>query len=173
MSGLELLKEGEAKRYIEPPESPWRKTLGEAQLAEIRKNIRIAPKEYGTNRLKVGDEMIEATGKLHHKMLVSGDVAIMGTSFNFSTGAETNQEQLVLFFDHELAEDGRGIVDALAARSERSVYEETQRRNAKKEFRVVESPDVDKPVVRKPAASPKGEGNCVPAVKKLLKAARK
>lgn len=153
MTGQELQKEGDIKRYVELPDSPWRKTLGEKQLAELRKTIRIAPREYGTNRVRIGEEVFEATGKLHHKMLISGDAAVMGTSFNFSTGAETNQEQLAIFFDREMANDGRGIVEALAKNSERSVFEETQRRNMRNDFgKIVDDPDVDKPVKRAPAA---------------------
>ncbi|OFZ18634.1 MAG: hypothetical protein A2X94_01720 [Bdellovibrionales bacterium GWB1_55_8] len=175
MSGLELQKEGDTKHYAELAESPWRKTLGEKQLDELRKNIRIAPPEYGTHHIKANGEALEATGKLHHKMLISGDAAIMGTSFNFSTGAETNQEQLVVFVDREMADDGRSIVESLAVKSERSVYEETVRRNTKSEFRVVDDPDVDRPVKRAPAnakAKPgKNSGKCAPAVVDMVKAA--
>jgi phosphatidylserine/phosphatidylglycerophosphate/cardiolipin synthase-like enzyme len=158
LSGLKLVEDANHhKQYVDDPDAPIRKVLNEAQLQSLRGMIRVAPPEYSNKKIKIDGQELELTAKLHHKVLVSGRAAIVGTSFNFSTGAESNNEQILAFLDTELAERSAGMVDFLFKRGARTVYEEAQRRNQASEFDDSVAPEVDqrKRVMKvKPAAAP-------------------
>jgi hypothetical protein len=67
--------------------------------------------------------------KIHHKILSTGTFAIMGTSFNFSNGAQGNNEQIVVFKDKSIVETIEGMTRWLTERSPRSVSDEAVLRN--------------------------------------------
>lgn len=126
MSGL---KKNTRTSYIEDDQSPWLKALGDDRMYVLRKNVRVAPARYGNTRMKIGDEVYNVSAKIHHKIMSVGDFAVIGTSFNFSEGAEKNNEQVLVFNDPAMAAVVRGITDELFEQSPRSVYEEAERRN--------------------------------------------
>lgn len=128
MSGL---KKNTKTSYVDDPENPWTQALGDDRLHVLRKNVRVAPARYGNTRLKVGDTVYDVSAKIHHKIMSVGDFAVIGTSFNFSEGAEKNNEQVLVFNDPSMAAVVRGITDELFEQSPRSVYEEAERRNAR------------------------------------------
>ncbi len=126
MSGL---KKNTKTSYIEDPENPWVKALGDDRLHALRKNVRVAPARYGNTRVKIGENVYDVSAKIHHKIMSVGDFAVIGTSFNFSEGAEKNNEQVLVFNDPAMAAVVRGITDELFEQSPRSVFEEAERRN--------------------------------------------
>jgi phosphatidylserine/phosphatidylglycerophosphate/cardiolipin synthase-like enzyme len=139
MAGLERVIDQKTgvKYYREIPNSPWLKVLGAKRQQELRKKIRIAPEQYGEQHVdfEEGDNTvkIKLTGKIHHKgLVISDEAAIMGTSFNFSNGAMTNNEQVLVVHDPKItAQFGRGI-DWLISQSAGTVFQETMRRNGYK-----------------------------------------
>lgn len=135
MSGLKRVSEGKGRNkkvtFVEDPQNPWTKRLKAEQLASLRKGVRVAPFSYGNSHVAIGGVRHEVTAKIHHKIMSMGDFAVIGTSFNFSEGAENNNEQVLVFNDPKMAEIVRGITAELASQSPRSVYEEAERRSAR------------------------------------------
>lgn len=113
------------------PENPWMKSLTPEQMTALRKNVRVAPLVYGKTNVNLNSVNYEVTAKIHHKLMSMGDYAVIGTSFNFSEGAEKNNEQVLIFRDPKLAGIVRGITAELAAASPRSVAEAAELRNAR------------------------------------------
>ncbi len=140
MSGLKRTSKGRGKdkvvRFEGDTENPWVKSLTEDQLIALRKNIRVAPAVYGRANVRIGNNSYDLTSKIHHKIMSMGDFAIIGTSFNFSNSAETNNEQLLVFRDPKMAAIVQGITSELAGESPRSVYEEAERRMARENMSV-------------------------------------
>ena len=73
---------------------------------------------------------MKVNAKIHHKILATPRFAILGTSFNFSEGAESNNEQILVFRDTQLASAVHGMVDYLSKDSPGSVHSEGLRRNS-------------------------------------------
>lgn len=118
-------------RYLEDPESPWKRELTPGQLRLLRRQVRIAPQIYGNSVVDWRGTKYDVSAKIHHKLMSAGDFAVVGTSFNFSEGAENNNEQVLVFKDRKIAKIVDGITQSLARNSARSVYEEALRRNAR------------------------------------------
>jgi hypothetical protein len=130
MSGMKRIENPDkTKTYLDDPENPWTKGLSPLQLMDLRKRVRIAPKVYGEHHVKVQGVNKKVNAKIHHKILATPRFAIMGTSFNFSEGAESNNEQILVFRDSQLAEAAHGMVDYLKRSSPGSVASEASRRN--------------------------------------------
>ncbi len=128
------------KWYAEVKNGPWMKSLNRNQMQTLRDNIRIAPSIYGNNTVSVAGKKIQIISKIHHKILSTGDFAVVGTSFNFSQGAEKNNEQILVFRDADLVARVEGMYKWLADRSPRSVHQEALRRNT---LPRLEEPEVD------------------------------
>ncbi|CAN5473400.1 hypothetical protein BH10BDE1_BH10BDE1_26060 [soil metagenome] len=118
-------------RFLKDADDPWTKSLTADQLAELQKHIFIGPLAYGNSHARIDGQDIEVSAKIHHKLLSMGDFAVVGSSFNFSKSAETNNEQILVFNDPEMAQVVRGITAELAATSPRTVFEEAERRMAR------------------------------------------
>jgi phosphatidylserine/phosphatidylglycerophosphate/cardiolipin synthase-like enzyme len=127
MSGMK--RDGD--KFLEDPSSQWSKGLSPKQLADLRKKVFVAPSYYGTHNLKFNNKSYPVTSKIHHKLMSVGDFAVMATSFNFSSNAEKNNEQVLVFRDHELAQFVNGIAKYLAQNSAGTVQKEALRRNAR------------------------------------------
>lgn len=153
IAGYELVGEGEEKRYVELENNRWRDLLGKKAYEELRAQIKIAPSIYGTRSIKVDNQSFEVTSKIHIKEMVTGEkgsrIAITG-SFNFSDGAESNQEYIASFRDATVADALTGMILSLHAASPRSVAKEAVRRNERREYDAkVETKDVEKPKKKK------------------------
>jgi phosphatidylserine/phosphatidylglycerophosphate/cardiolipin synthase-like enzyme len=135
MSGMKRLNEKKGRkkitRFLEDESDPWSKSLTADQMTTLRSHIHIAPLAYGKSKVKIAGKEYDVSAKIHHKLLSMGDFAVVGSSFNFSKSAETNNEQILVFRDPKMAEVVRGIAAELAAQSPRSVFEETERRMAR------------------------------------------
>lgn len=129
MSGMKLNVVNGKKNYVDDPQGAWWQALGEANIKKLRQGIYCAPKVYGDNHLKIGGQSYKASAKIHHKILATPNFAIVGTSFNFSKGAESNQEQLLVFRDKNLSRVVDGMVKFLAEGSKGTVNAEALRRN--------------------------------------------
>lgn len=131
MSGMKRVEDPTTKKktYLEDPQNPWVKSLGDAKINDIQKKVFIAPKVYGNNWATVNGKKVKVNAKIHHKILATENYAIMGTSFNFSEGAESNNEQILVFRDRNLSDAVDGMVKYLVQNSPGTVYQEGERRN--------------------------------------------
>lgn len=132
MSGLKLEITPTSKTYLDDREGKWWKALGDEQMVALRKNIYGAPKVYGEHHLRIEGKAAKANGKIHHKILATPNFAIMGTSFNFSQGAESNNEQLLIFKDKKMSKIVDGMLKHLVKASRGTVASEALRRNSMK-----------------------------------------
>jgi hypothetical protein len=119
------------KRYWfdEDTESDFYTNFSAAERSQLREAVFIAPKEYASFKKKIDGKGYEWNAKLHHKILSSGEFAILGTSFNLSASAERNNEQILIFKDPYLVDAVDGIARYLSEKSKVTVYQEAQRRN--------------------------------------------
>ncbi len=142
MSGLARKTDGpEEGLYIVDPDSRWRNLFSsDTEFDRFRENIRLGPIEYrDMNWVEYIDQQgakqkVSISAKVHHKSLVSGGELskyewVIAGSFNFSEGAEGNNEQIFVIRDPEFAEEFHGIIDALYEKSPSSVLEDAKRRN--------------------------------------------
>lgn len=129
LSGYELKEEDKEKRYVALADNPLRRLLGADAYATLKADIKVAPPQYGKHHLRTAQGEIEYDAKLHHKVLISGDVVIAGTSFNISSNAEGNNEQMIVFRDPEVVRDMTAAFDGLFRKSRVSVEDEVHRRN--------------------------------------------
>lgn len=161
MSGLKLQRSKNKEtppKYLEIPNSPWKKLLGEERLEELRKHIRTAPPEYGNHHVSVGGQNVEVSSKIHHKILITGDpsdsrLTVTG-SFNFSAGAESNQEYILVTNDERISTELDSAVDELYKNSENSVFEEAIARNTRNNFEDVIESNVERAQIRRRKVSP-------------------
>jgi phosphatidylserine/phosphatidylglycerophosphate/cardiolipin synthase-like enzyme len=142
MSGLKMDITPTSKTYSDDKDGKWWKTLGETQIQKIRKGIYVAPKIYGDHHLKINNKSLKSTGKIHHKILATPNFAIVGTSFNFSQGAESNNEQLLIFRDKKMSKLVDGMLKYLIDHSPGTVHKEALRRNVIR-GKVLESESVE------------------------------
>jgi hypothetical protein len=129
MSGLTLLSNDKKKVYFEDPQNSWVTSLTSDQLHQIRGQVKVAPSSYGIRIYKFGKQPLTVTAKIHHKVMATGPYAIVGTSFNFSKGAEENNEQLLVFRDKKVVQFVHGMTEWLFERSRGSTYSEAMKRN--------------------------------------------
>lgn len=160
MSALERVKnKNKTVRYqiSSDPEHPWKLLCNPAPAVlnsnnsiptclnenfenKIRSMIFVAPSLYGNHSAEVTIDGIKKnitlTSKIHHKIMSirSEDraeaFAVLGTSFNFSEGAETNNEQVLVFQDRAMAIAVENIVESLHQEAI-SVTQEANNRNLK------------------------------------------
>ena len=135
MSGLKLDITPTSKTYSDDVNGAWWKGIGADQIQILRKKIYNAPPVYGEHHLKIGGQAMKANGKIHHKILATPNFAIMGTSFNFSKGAESNNEQLLIFRDRKMSKIVEGMLKHLVNGSKGTVSSEALRRNTMRNFK--------------------------------------
>lgn len=107
MSGMQR---DENKVYSNNPDSPLK------DIAEnLKKSIRINPKHFGEFNVKIKnaegkEENVKLTVKLHHKVMIFPKIkaVVVGTSFNVSDAAESNQEQVAIFKNHPIIKKTEG-----------------------------------------------------------------
>ncbi|MCM2303943.1 MAG: hypothetical protein NDJ72_04525 [Elusimicrobia bacterium] len=122
--------EGKAKEYVEAAANALREVLGAERYEAIRKNLRVGPRAYKNHVYKPEEgAAIQYNAKIHHKVVISGDYAVLGTSFNFSEVANSNQEQFLLTSDKALVAAMTEVFDGLFALATTSIVEEIVRRN--------------------------------------------
>lgn len=139
IAGFKLREDGKTKEYVKiaDKDNPWRKALGREGYEELLKHLRIAPSEYGTRNVKTIDGNFKLTAKLHHKILCAGPIGdqlcIYG-SFNFSEGAESNQEYIVVFRDKKTNKSLTSVVTTLEGKSEKTVVQQALHKNRTMSF---------------------------------------
>jgi len=157
LAGLEVDASGKSKQYVEAAANALKEVLGAETYAKLLENIRIAPHAYGEH--VAGAQKFNA--KIHHKVFISGDSAIVGSSFNPSDNAEHNNEQIMVTNDPSLVRAITQAFDGLYGSTQRSVHEEALRRNERGE---VSSDEIDDQYGHddeqaRGRKSPKGKGN--------------
>lgn len=141
MSSLKRDDDGEFISFKSLSSSPWKTLFEENRLNydRFKNNILVAPDQYGEKYVKIAGKSLKVNAKIHHKLFVGGALSTLGTSFNFSDNAEINNEQMIAFYDRDLADSARAIVDSLAddieskSKSTHSVNVEADLRNSKHE----------------------------------------
>ncbi|MEK7356676.1 MAG: hypothetical protein AAB250_09515, partial [Bdellovibrionota bacterium] len=157
LSGLE--RNTETGRYSPLAIDPLKSGLTAGELADLRSNIRIAPRVYGEKHIKVDGNNVKLTSKIHHKVFIfpESEVSVVGTSFNPSASAESNQEQVMIVRDAGIAKTARGMFEYLYKNSAASVTEEAERRNKRPVIEKEETEDgLGAPVVAAPLAAAAG-----------------
>lgn len=130
MSGLKRIEDKNKKKtYLPDSENAWVKSLGEERIKNLQQKVFIAPKIYGNNWVNVNGKNVKVSAKIHHKILATENYAILGTSFNFSQGAESNNEQILVFRDPQLSDSVDGMIQYLIENSPGTVADEAIRRN--------------------------------------------
>jgi phosphatidylserine/phosphatidylglycerophosphate/cardiolipin synthase-like enzyme len=129
MSGLKKVVEGKKKYYLPDYSNPWYKSLGESRINDIQKKVFVAPKIYGNNWVSVNGKKVKVSAKIHHKIIATENYAILGSSFNFSEGAESNNEQILVFKDNRLTKAVDGMLKYLVENASGTVVTEADRRN--------------------------------------------
>lgn len=157
IAGYRLQGEGDNKGYVKIPdaENKWLQALGEKDYSDVLETLKVAPLRYGNHSVKTPDGAFKLTSKIHLKVFVKGQpgaqVGIFG-SFNFSEGAENNQEYIVAIVDDETNKILQATVTSLSKDSPRTVGAEAERRNKFREFDPEEGTQVDAPKAGRNAA---------------------
>lgn len=129
LAGYALKEDGAVKEYVELAANALKEVLGAKLYEAIRANIRVGPRAYGNHVYKKGEAPIQYNSKIHHKVLISGGYAVLGTSFNFSEAANSNQEQYLVTSDKALVAAMTGVFDGMFSLATTSLVEEVIRRN--------------------------------------------
>lgn len=130
LAGWLMIEEGDKKEYLEAAESALKAVLGEEAFAAFQKNVRVGPRAYRNHVFRtVEDVAIQYGAKIHHKVMISGLYAIMGTSFNFSEAANSNQEQFLVVHDKAMVAAMNAVFDGLFDLADKSIIDEIARRN--------------------------------------------
>jgi len=104
--------------YKDDKDSKWLKEFGQARIDKIREfSLFVGPEEYGNNWVNIGDEKISLTSKIHSKVLRIGDGTIAGSSFNFSSNAEGNVEQILIAMTNYLVDKISAATEYLSIKS--------------------------------------------------------
>ncbi|MEQ1878630.1 MAG: hypothetical protein ABL958_18450 [Bdellovibrionia bacterium] len=130
--------------YVIDPDSRWTKELPPNRLEHIRNHVHLAPWIYNNNKVKIAGKFVDVNAKIHHKILSTGHFAIVGTSFNFSEGAQSNNEQIIVFHEPDLVDRVDGMTRWLKRSSQNTVYKEAldrSNRGFKLKNGQVEKPD--------------------------------
>ncbi len=131
MTGVKRTKVDKQVFFNEVSEGPFQNLMSPRAYIKFRDQIRIAPPEYTQGSVRVQGQSYKVSAKIHHKVLSTGPYAILGTSFNFSKNAQINNEQILVFKDRALSEMVEGMTLWLSKRSQRSVFEESVRRQSR------------------------------------------
>lgn len=130
MSGYVRFKNSRKQaEFVSVKDSSFEKALGDKKFKLFQDKIRVAPSVYSMSKVKIQGQTLDVNAKIHHKILSTGTFAIMGTSFNFSNGAQGNNEQIIVFKNKALVEAVEGMARWLSEKSPRSVSEEALLRN--------------------------------------------
>lgn len=130
LSGLK--KDLTTGKYILDAESKMFSAMNVGNAKELQSNVRIAPEIYGDRYFKnEAGKSLHVTSKIHHKVFIfpEEEISILGTSFNPSENAESNNEQIVIVHDADITKEARRFFGYLFNESKRSVNDEANRRN--------------------------------------------
>ncbi len=105
--------------YQEDKKSRFLKELGKDYLEKMRKeSVFVGSSEYGNNWIELASgEKIPLTSKIHSKIIRSGDATLVASSFNFSGGAESNNEQILATNNPQVVDEMSGATEYLALKS--------------------------------------------------------
>lgn len=129
MSGLKSEKVNGKKRYMTYYPNRWKNILS-ADYKNFVDSVRVAPKMYGMYYKDIRGKKLKLTSKLHHKIMITDqNSVIMGTSFNFSKGADRNNEQVLVIHDRRAVNYALTMIDYLYQSSGGTVYSRAMSRN--------------------------------------------
>lgn len=130
ISGLQ--QDIETKKYSSVMDYDLRNVTGKDNFAVLQSQIRTAPTEYRMGKVTIDGESYDLSAKLHHKVWVApmDRLSVLGTSFNPSENAESNNEQILIIRDDVISEKAMGMFYGLYNRSKGSVIQVAERRNS-------------------------------------------
>ncbi len=128
MAGLQM--DTTTKTYSEATNALV-ENLAPGELETIRKQTFIAPAIYGEKTLQINGTSYKTSGKIHHKVMIvpEHNLAIAGTSFNFSQNAEGNNEQIAVFKNEKVASTMMAAMNWLESESKVTVLDLANKRN--------------------------------------------
>ncbi|MDP3544294.1 MAG: hypothetical protein Q8T11_17655, partial [Elusimicrobiota bacterium] len=131
LAGWALNEADGKKEYVEAAANALREILGAKRYAEVLANLRVGPRAYRNHvyRPEEGAPAVQYNAKIHHKVVISGGYAVLGTSFNFSEAANSNQEQFLVTSDKALVAAMTEVFDGLFALATTTIVAEILRRN--------------------------------------------
>lgn len=130
MSMIGYKQDEKSGSYLDDPDSDWKKILGKDGLEKMRKNVFAEPEFYGEHSYTYPDgHGAKVNAKTHHKMMAVGDYVIAATSFNFSEGALSNQEQLIIWKDPEVLKHAKAMYRGYKSMTTRTLEEVLLRKN--------------------------------------------
>lgn len=141
LSGLKLNENGV---YVADETNDLQTKLSKQKLEDLQQQLKVAPSVYGTHEIKLpSGESMKITSKIHDKVWIfpQDQLAVVGTSFNPSNNAESNQEQLAITSDSDIIEGIMGSFRYLYQNSHLSVAQRTEQKNADPEKS--KDPDVE------------------------------
>ncbi len=127
MSGYKM--NTDTGEYVLDKDSKWIKGMPAGEFKKLQDAIKAAPSIYRDRKVKVGNDSVSLSSKLHHKVLLTGKWAIVGTSYNFSAGANHNQEQIFITNDPEIVRPAYEMFDGIYSQSEKSLTEAVESKN--------------------------------------------
>lgn len=131
LAGWALDEADGRKEYVEAAANALREVLGAKRYEEILANLRVGPRAYRNHvyRPSADAPAVQYNAKIHHKVVISGGYAVLGTSFNFSEAANSNQEQFLVTSDKALVAAMTEVFDGLFALATTTIVAEILRRN--------------------------------------------
>ncbi len=130
LSGLK--KDLTSNKYFSDADALILKAVGDAGLQDLQQNIHVAPAIYGDRSVRLADgTAAKVTSKIHHKVFIfpEDSTAVLGTSFNPSENAESNNEQIIIVKDAAIVSQARGLFGYLYKNAAGTVVEEANKRN--------------------------------------------
>lgn len=123
----------ETQLYEIDPTNPIVKSLTPEELKQWQNRIRVDLGTFGEFHKIINNENHKISVKLHHKVFIFPEdrISIVGTSFNPSNNAESNQEQLIIVKDEGITRQITEAFDYLYYKSRISV---AQRANSKNKY---------------------------------------
>lgn len=159
------LKVNETTRVIEQDkDSRWRKLLGDEGIAKLQKTIFVGPAFYKERAVKLKNGETKNSGaKIHHKVMQVGPYSTVGSSFNASNAATSNQEVVMVWKSKYFADHVLGALEGLKRHTRTTVARMAEIKNGYlKEF--VEAVPKQKTESQQQQAN---AGACLDKVKKV------
>lgn len=112
--------------------SPLVQNLSGDELKQWQDKIRIDPKTFGEFQSNIQGQTEKVSVKLHHKVFIFPEdkISIVGTSFNPSNNAESNQEQLIVVNDPDITHQIEGAFEYLYQSSKITVADRVKFKNS-------------------------------------------
>ncbi|MDZ4677766.1 MAG: phospholipase D-like domain-containing protein [Oligoflexia bacterium] len=134
MSGYDVVDTADGKHYVLNADSRWNKEFTTDEANNNRARMLVAPNNYGQHLVRLDDgSTFEVRSKIHHKIMICGEgentTLIIGTSYNFTESANTNNEHILVIKDPRVVPQVLAAFENLRSQASSSVEVITRKRN--------------------------------------------